>query len=58
VVHDAGTWYLRQMSNQPALPAALAAGNVAVVTGAASGIGFAALLIPGTRTSKPSSPAT
>jgi NAD(P)-dependent dehydrogenase (short-subunit alcohol dehydrogenase family) len=30
------------MSNQPALPAALAAGNVAVVTGAASGIGFAA----------------
>jgi NAD(P)-dependent dehydrogenase (short-subunit alcohol dehydrogenase family) len=42
VVHDAGTWYLRQMSNQPALPAALAAGNVAVVTGAASGIGFAA----------------
>jgi NAD(P)-dependent dehydrogenase (short-subunit alcohol dehydrogenase family) len=30
------------MSNQPSLPAALAAGNVAVVTGAASGIGFAA----------------
>ncbi|HYJ09575.1 MAG TPA: SDR family NAD(P)-dependent oxidoreductase [Polyangiaceae bacterium] len=30
------------MTNQPSLPAALAAGNVAVVTGAASGIGFAA----------------
>jgi NAD(P)-dependent dehydrogenase (short-subunit alcohol dehydrogenase family) len=30
------------MSNQPSLPAVLAAGNVAVVTGAASGIGLAA----------------